>query len=1268
MHNFKAFLLACVLIAFPSLALADAAVPLENGDFGQVGLTDGLPLNWHTEAWIEEDGAYAVNRLVDETGQPCVQIQSSQENDVRLCQSLSVEAGGIYQITCEIRTQDVSGGAGANVSVVGSLAASTPVLGTTEEWVTATLIGQTGNDQEEMTVCVRLGGYGSLSSGTAWFRNVQVTRLDALPDGVQALDFSAATASAPEEESHNVNELHSGAMVVSTLVFAVLGIWIYERFIRSRAGKLQTEQGQPSARVQAGAILVLAFFLRLLLSLVFYGHATDMSCFLAWGNALAENGPGAFYTSGMFADYPPGYMYVLWFTGSLAKWLGLSYGSAGHVLLTKMPAILCDLLAAWLIFRMAEKRFTRKTALVLCAVVAVNPAMAFLSGGWGQIDQVLTLLLLLALWLFMEERLELCGLVYGVAILVKPQALMAGPLLAVAYFCKIKDTDWKTALRTFFAVLLAVGAILLLSLPFGGGQGSVQLSFLGLELEGPWILEKLLGTATSYPYASIEAFNLFALFGGNWQNVDAPFIFGITYGQFGTACILLSVLAAAWMYCKGRRERGCLPLCLACLLSAIFTLGQYMHERYIFPVLLLILVSFILYEDRRLFLCYVFFTCTLLLNSLAAFVVVQDTALRGGEYTFLTLLGSGLTVAAFAYFAWVTFDLIVKRRRSPAFDQEEHREKLLPGESREWGGEPGFTKRDRLLCGGLTALYALVSLLNLGTLQAPETSWQAEEGQGATLYFEEEVTLSDIRVFGGLYTGTASFTGADGASFSYTEENGDMFRWVKIGGEGWRTDQVTLRVTEGSIWFNEIAFFDEAGEQVPIIRWESLGEDGAEFPLPDAAFLCDEQDQVPAEPSYLNGMYFDELYHARTAYEHLHGLAPYENSHPPLGKVFIMLGVAIFGMNAFGWRIIGTLFGIGMVPVLYAFAKRVFKRTDYALLSAGLFAFDFMHFTQTRIATVDVYGVFFILLMYYFMYRYYCMNFFTDGLFNTLKPLAWAGVFFGLGAASKWICIYAGGGLAVIFFTSLGQRYMEYRQNIHSEDMKKRAMVSRFWRQTAFTLLWCCLFYILVPVCIYLASYLPYVLSESSYDLQGIWDLQKFMFDYHSGLTATHPYESPWWQWPLDLRPVWYYVDYDGLPEGYGSTISAFGNPLVWWVCSLGTVILIIKALLGRLRQDRGLMVLLVGVGANYLPWVLVTRCTFAYHYFATVPFIILCTVYLLREVEARRPDLRSIKWLWLGAAVLLFALFYPVISGLPAPIGYIQALEWLPSWTFLGY
>ena len=73
-----------------------------------------------------------------------------------------------------------------------------------------------------------------------------------------------------------------------------------------------------------------------------------------------------------------------------------------------MPVILCDL-AARMVFRMADKRLPRRISLLLCGLVALNPAWPSLSGGWGQIDQVLTLALLLVVWLLTENRLEWAG-------------------------------------------------------------------------------------------------------------------------------------------------------------------------------------------------------------------------------------------------------------------------------------------------------------------------------------------------------------------------------------------------------------------------------------------------------------------------------------------------------------------------------------------------------------------------------------------------------------------------------------------------------------------------------------------------------------------------------------------------------------------------------------------------------------------------------------------------------------------------------------------
>lgn len=65
---------------------------------------------------------------------------------------------------------------------------------------------------------------------------------------------------------------------------------------------------------------------------------------------------------------------------------------------------------------------------------------------------------------------------------------------------------------------------------------------------------------------------------------------------------------------------------------------------------------------------------------------------------------------------------------------------------------------------------------------------------------------------------------------------------------------------------------------------------------------------------------------------------------------------------------------------------------------------------------------------------------------------------------------------------------------------------------------------------------------------------QTHMYNYHSTLQATHPFESPWYQWPFDIRNVWYYGNYSADSEGHIRTISVLGNPLFFWACVPATV------------------------------------------------------------------------------------------------------------------
>jgi dolichyl-phosphate-mannose--protein O-mannosyl transferase len=356
-------------------------------------------------------------------------------------------------------------------------------------------------------------------------------------------------------------------------------------------------------------------------------------------------------------------------------------------------------------------------------------------------------------------------------------------------------------------------------------------------------------------------------------------------------------------------------------------------------------------------------------------------------------------------------------------------------------------------------------------------------------------------------------------------------------------------------------------------------------------------------------------------------------------------------MNPFGWRIAGTLFGAALVPLMYLFGLKLFRDRFYAFCAAFLMMTGFMRFAQSRVAVIDVYGVFFIVVMYYFI-----LDLFQEEgerpprSVNT--SLLLTGIAFGIGAACKWIAVYAGGGIALLVVLKT------------VADMKRRnfmpelSLTGFFLRRFAV----CLIAFVAIPTGIYILAYLPYMaLPGAEHDLVGVFHLQEHMLNYHRTLHATHPFSSQWWSWPLDLRPMWMYTG-AGLPAGKVSTIASFGNPAIFW---LGTPAVAAAAFLAVRRRDARIGVVLAALLFQYLPWVGINRLVFIYHFFSSVPFVILCIVVTLKELELRIPRFRAVTWGYLVITAGLFVLFYPVLSGLMVSAGYVTQLKWLPTWLF---
>jgi hypothetical protein len=183
----------------------------------------------------------------------------------------------------------------------------------------------------------------------------------------------------------------------------------------------------PGPTAMLAVILAAGLLLRLVLAYVVFagqGFATDLSLFQGWASTLAQTGPGSFYAAAGSANYPPGYLYVLWSIGVLATPVGALVGVPSGdavVLLLKLPPIAADLAIAALLYWAGRRWFGDRTGLVAAALYLFIPVTWYDSAIWGQVEAVGTLVMLAALVLLIEGWSEPAAALAIAAVLVKPQ-------------------------------------------------------------------------------------------------------------------------------------------------------------------------------------------------------------------------------------------------------------------------------------------------------------------------------------------------------------------------------------------------------------------------------------------------------------------------------------------------------------------------------------------------------------------------------------------------------------------------------------------------------------------------------------------------------------------------------------------------------------------------------------------------------------------------------------------------------------------------------
>jgi Gpi18-like mannosyltransferase len=964
------------------------------------------------------------------------------------------------------------------------------------------------------------------------------------------------------------------------------------------------------------SLILLGAFLFRLLFIGFDGFHNDVQTFEAWTLTLRDHPFESFYVRAGFADYPPGYLYVL---ALLAK-LYASIGGTDHSYqllhaLVKLPGIIFDLFNAGLVYALARGFISERGALGAAAVTAFNPAFIFISAYWGQVDSVAATFVLISL-LALDRALRgtLHPLLAGIAmwlslaasILIKPTALLLAPLLCL--WPVAARRGWaRVILASIAGVFAALILSYLLARPFAPGQSPLAVT--------QWLLERYRFGSNVYPYNSINAFNLYAIAQPFWEpdSTHQLLTFGLKQSTWSIALVVAVAFACAARFAVLATPLAALEAA-ALTLFGFFLFATRMHERYLFDaVLLLMPLGAILPRYRSAaILTTVTLFCNLLysLDYLSVMTHATPSADPRNLMPWLSRPCAFLNTVTFVYFALAYLGVIEPAELriganalSPIGTDALTR---IRGWYNRWirlpntnEGQTGLTRTDLWLSLGFTLLSFLICIIGYAhpAERIFDEIYYARSGEEYLKHIEQFewthppltkliITFSML-LFGGLH-------GGDSAA-------------------GWRA----LNVVIGALMVGVLYLFTKRLSGSSLCAGAAAG-----FLLLDGFHFAQSRIATPE----ITVAFFSLLTLAAFYRFWMSSEQNPETRRPLSTRLLVAYGVAGLIAIGAGWALslqAGTKPGT-LLPEWLPSAVLI--------LFYGAGAYTFVRCAASA-RSVE-----------------------TNRLLLALTLSA------GCLAASKWNGLFD---LFVIWVCAAAACCSRWIPRLRFLGDDRVLPLDLLLSSLLFG-----------GGVIYLLTYIPYFsLGHTFFDLL---TLQHSMYAYHADLRATHPYSSVWWQWPLLQRPIsYYYHDFrTGAQAGRDTAccvaeILALPNPLLWW---LGLIAVPATALIGWIEKRRGYLLLALAYLFQWLPWIASPRIAFEYHFFPNLAIICCCDALILHRLwlsGGQVPWFRS--WQRISCvgvalgALAAFVYWYPIFSG--TGMTYAQWNQRVLTWvTFLHW
>lgn len=442
---------------------------------------------------------------------------------------------------------------------------------------------------------------------------------------------------------------------------------------------------------------------------------------------------------------------------------------------------------------------------------------------------------------------------------------------------------------------------------------------------------------------------------------------------------------------------------------------------------------------------------------------------------------------------------------------------------------------------------------------------------------------------------------------------------------------------------------------------------------------------------------FDEKHYAPQAYQILTNGTWMENNpgyglvvHPPVGKWCIAFGEWLFGYTPFGWRFSSVLFGAGITVLIFLIIKLLTSNLAIGIIAGLLSIFDTVLFVASRMAMLDIFLTFFVLLALYFLLL---DNQLTNrkSAKNPVYPfgpkygIRWyrllTAISLGLAVGVKISAIYYVVGLLLISLSLDWQR--------RSANTKTNRPFQGVLRYDLLPTLYNYLFIVLV---VFLASNWAWFYNDASVfryqavsypdsvpgwgwlpdSLRSFWYYQKVNFNFHTHLTNSagyhHAWESKPWTWPMSLRPMLYHFDYQAGATKNAATISAvmlIGSPILWWFSlpMLGWGIWRILT-----KHSVAWLVVISGYLLGILPWfIYMDRQMYFFYATLLAPFLIMGISLAIGDIiysSLSRKVSLLLTSSYLSLVVVNFIWLWPIITGQKISLFRWYLEMWLPSWS----